>query len=438
MAGHFSSQPQVSVCLSGVASGGNRRVRVELEEIEVSAGGPWVSLLKQPMTVSSEQAAKGMLLDRAQVAAGQYQRVRYRIGKAVIEQDGGETVLRTPAQPVEYPLAKPLTLENGDSVCVFVHWDLTASLRKAPDFLAAFTLTEQRIPLTTELAFVTCPEINTVYIIRTDQNRICGAWGLAGRPTSIHASKVENTLYALVEEQAVIVAMELSNGKVRDRIRIPMAVRPSFMAVDEDGRNAFVIEQSTGMVYRVDLGTGSLAAQVRLGERPDYCVFWGEGKVLAVSSSQSQKVVLLDPSSLRVRQSIAVGNAPEGVAGYAGTLYVAEGRANTVGMYHVGGETVMRQYVGQGPSRILVHDRMLFVANAQGGSIGMVRPEQLAVVRDVPTGGAPGEMAVSASRNWLYAVDTKGSGLIVLDLSSQKLGAGIDLKARPFDVAVIQ
>lgn len=433
-----SSQPQVSLCLSSSEGGAGHHVRVGMDSIEVFDGGQWVSLISQPLTFTSEQAARGILLDRVQVPEGQYQRVRFRITQAVIEQDGHQSVLQLPSQPVEYSLAKPLSLDKGSSVTVFLHWDIAASLSKAPQFVPTFGVSEQHIPLTTELAFVSCPEINTVYVIRTDQNRICGSWGISGYPTSIHASKAGNMLYVLASDQAAIVAVELSSGNVRDRIRIPMATRPSFMTIDSDGRNAYLVDQASGMVFRVDLDTGSLAAQVRLGEGLDYCVFLDENKILAVSSSQSQKVVLLDPVTLRVQQSIAVGNNPVGVAGYDGNLYVAESRANTVGRYSTSRGVSLRQHVGLGPSRILVHERSLFVANSQGGSISMLRPEQLTVVKEIVTGGSPGEMAVSVARNWLYAADASANAVTVIDLSRQRLGLGIDLKAKPFDIAVIQ
>lgn len=438
MASQLSSQPQVSLCLSSVGVSGGPKVQVGVESVELFDGGQWVSLIQQPTTISSEQAVRGVLLDRVQVTEGQYQRVRYRITQAVVEQDGRQRILRPPSQPVEYTLAKPISLEREDSVTLFLLWDLAASLRKAPQFEAAFTLKEQRIPLTTELAFVSCPEINTIYIIRTDQNRICGSWGISGRPTSVHADKTSNVLYVLSQDQAAIVAVELSSGKVRDRIRIPMATKPSFLTIDAEGRNAYLLDQATGMIFRVGLDTGSLAAQARLGERLDYCAFLEESKILAVSSALSQKVVLLDPVSLQVRQSIAVGNNPEGVAGYDGNIYVAESRANTVGMYSTNSGASLRQHTGQGPSRILIHGRTLFVANSQGGTISMLRPEQLTVVKEITTGGTPGEMAVSSARNWLYAVDSSGGAVTVIDLSRQRLDSRIDLRAKPLDIAVIQ
>lgn len=434
----LSSQPQVSLCLSSTTGGGVHRVRVVVDAVEVSDGGQWVSLVKQPLTLTSEQAAVGALLDRVQLPAGQYQRVRYRITQVIAELGGREMDLKPPPQPVEYPLAKPLTLKGGDSATLVLHWDIAASLRQTPQFTATFSISAQRTQLTTELAFVSCPEINTVYIIRTDQNRICGSWGIPGRPTSIHASKGGNTLYVLASDQAAIVTVELSSGKVRDRIRIPMANRPSFMAIDPEERNAYLLDQTTDFVYRVDLASGSLAAQSRVGERLDFAVFLDDIQQLAVTSGHSQKVFLLDPSSLKIQRAIAAGANPQGVLSYQNTLYVAHGQANIVSVTHFNSGRSLQQPVGLGPTRLLAYDRTIFVANTKGGSISVLRPGQLTGQHELRIGGAPGEMAVSPARSWLYACDSIGNGVAVVDLSSRRLTAMIDLKAKPLDIEVIQ
>ena len=431
-----STQPQVSVVLTAREPTAPQ-VRLTWAAIDLGDGEQWVSLLRQPRTSSSRQAATGLLLDRVQVPTGQYGRIRYQLSQAFVDQGGHETRLTLPAQAVEYPLPHPLTLEEGDSLSLFLEWEVTASVAKAPAFSPTITPRSAQLPLATELAYVSCPEIDTVYIIRTDQNRICGSWGIPGRPTYLHAVKERNSLYVLAADQAVIKVVELSSGRLRDRIRIPMAVKPSFMALDQEGRNAYLLDQATDTVFRVDLGSGSLAAQGRFGERMDFAVFVEEVQLLAVSSARAQQVLLLDPLTLKVRQTVAVGSNPQGVLGYGQDLYVAEGRSNTVSVHHGNTGASQRQTVGLGPSRLLAHGRTIFVANSVGGTIAILSPGQLTVQKELQVGGTPGEMALSTERNWLYVNDGQGNGVVVLDLTSHRVAARIDLQAQPLDIAVV-
>jgi DNA-binding beta-propeller fold protein YncE len=433
-----SPLPQVSLCLSSSGGGGGQQVKVVLAAVELSDGGQWLPLLHQPMTITSEQAALGPLLDRAQVPAGQYRLLRYRISQAMAVQDGREIVLQPPSQPVEYQLAKPLSLQNTHSVSLFFHWDIAASLRQAPQFVAAISASEQRLPLTTELAFVSCPEINTVYLIRTDQNRICGSWGITGRPTYLKAFKGKNELYVLAADQAVIKVLELSSGRLKDQIRLPMISKPSFMALDQQGKNAYLLDQATDTVYRIDLASGSLAAQERIGERLNFAVFLEDQKRLAVSADRSQRVLLLDQTTLKIQQSLSVGSEPQGILSYNKNLYVVEGLAHAVSLHNVNTGKSLRQQVGRGPSRLLTHNRTLLVSNAIGGSISFLNPDQMTVVKEISIGGTPGEMAVSDTRNWLYVNDSKDEAVAVLDLANHRLMMRINLQARPLAIDVIQ
>ena len=436
MAAFNSTKPQVSLLLASKEAE-NPTVRLTLRAIEISDGRQWVSLMRQPATITSLQAAPGFLLDRAQVPAGQYGRIRYTIAKAVLEQEGRETLLRVPPEPVEYPLAQAIDLHEGVSLSLLLNWDVAASLAHAPDFSVTIGAGMQKIPLTTGLAFVSCPEIDTVYIIRTDQNRICGSWGVSGRPTYLHAVKERNLLYVLAADQGSIMVLELSSGRIKDRIRIPMVIRPWFMAIDPGGESAYLLDQATDGVYRVDLATGSLSAQARVGERPDYIAFLADRRQVAVSLGRSQKVLLLDPLTLQIRHSLPVGSNPQGVLSHNRDLYVAEGRANMVSLHNPDSGASKRQSVGLAPSRLLAHERTIFVANSGAGSIGVLLPEQLTVLKEVRVGGAPAEMAISAEQSWLYASDSRGEGVVVLDLNSHRLTTRIELKARPLDLEVI-
>lgn len=412
------------------------RVRLTMTAVELSDGVQWVSLLRQPADIVSTQAANGPLLDRVELPAGQYGQIRYRFGAAALEQNGRDTALQVPSNPVEFALARPMSLHPGDSLSLFLNWDVAASLGQASSFTPAIGAVAQQTPLTTSLAYVSCPEIDTVYIIRTDQNRVCGSWGVTGRPTYLKAVKERNVLYVLAAEQSAIKVLELSSGRVKDQIQVPMLVRPFFMAVDQEGRNAYVLDQATNYVARIDLVSGSLAAQGRLEDRPDFAVFLDDQDRLAVSSERAHKVYLLDKASLATQQGIAVGASPQGLLSYQKNLYVAEGLANAVSLHNVNNGKTLRQPVGLGPHRLLAHERTIYAANSTGGSLALLVPEQLSVLKEIAIGGSPAEMAVATRQNWLYVNDDRGS-VAVVDLTSQRLMNRIDLQARPLDIEVI-
>jgi hypothetical protein len=108
-----------------------------------------------------------------------------------------------------------------------------------------------------------------------------------------------------------------------------------------------------------------------------------------------------------------------------------------VSVHHGNTGASQRQTVGLGPSRLLAHGRTIFVANSVGGTLAILSPGQLTMQKELQVGGTPGEMALSTERNWLYANDGRGNGVVVLDLTSHRVAARIDLQAQPLDIEVV-
>ncbi len=435
-----SSRPQITLFLNDTDAGQTRagvETRAELQSAEVLCAGRWTPLLAKPLAISSTQAAQGVLLGHGEVQAGICSAVRCRFDSVTLVEGGRRTALRVLAPETEFPLAKGVELREGDSVSFFLRWDVSASLAKSPDFIPAMRLTKQQVPLTSGLALASCPTLNTIYLIRTDQNRVCGSWGVPGRPTYLKAFKDRDLLYVLARDQGTIDVLSLSTGQIRDRFRVPLAADLSFMTIDQAGGNAFLLDRKTEAIYRLRLDSGSLAAQGRIGVRPDFAALLDDLGRLAVSSELSPDIFLLDPESLQVRQTIPAGGGPSGIISYQQRLYLAEAKAGSVGGIDLGGGAPLTQPVGLGPTRLLAYDRTIYAANTEGGSITALLPGQLTVMREIQVGGGPAEMAVSAEHNWLYANDIRGDGVVAVSITDRKLAARIELPARPLGLEVI-
>ena len=394
--------------------------RFELKDVELHAGDRWYSLLEDK-TLSLDPArihGGQRLLNRLSLPPGNYDRVRLSIGGAGI---------------IERPLNPSLTLAADDSSCLFITWDL----RRAGSIVNGknISIHPQHIPLTTELAYVSCPEINTIYIIRTDNNQICGAWGVSGSPGRMAVFKNLDELIVLARKRREIRIIELSSGRLRDVIKIPMLMAPAFMVVDKSGRYAFLLDRQDDYVSKIDLRTGALVKRVRVAAQPDFLDIAADD-TLELSSAISQKVVLLDAATMNTLAVIADSGGPQGLMITGHYLYIAEKTANNVARYNLESGGIERHAVGLGPERLTAYNNYVYVTNLYSGTLSMLIADQNEVFRTIRVGPEPGEMAVSSSRDWLYI--TTSSGLSVLDLTTHRLTAVIDLQAKPLDVVVIQ
>jgi YVTN family beta-propeller protein len=412
-----------------------------ISAIEVRAGDLWIPILSRPLEIDAAKIGGGqVLLSSRSLPPGEYTELRITGEKASLRQ-GGQMLFLALEQPAfTFPIAQGISLDKDDSRCVLITWDVTKSLRDTALLDPDLTVSPQSIPLIADLAYVTCPDIDTVYVIRTDTNRVTGALGVTGHPTYLALDQPRNRLYVLATGEAAIKIVELSTNRIVDVMQVPLSLSPSFMSLGAEGRWAYVLDQRNDYVVRMDILSGSLAGRMRLGEGPEYALYLPEQDLLAVSSTLSQTVYLLDPATLELRgEPISTGRSPEGLVVFRNQLYIAESDSNTVGIYDLTtGQIGERINVGAGPRRLFLNRDRIYVSEYKKGTVSILLPGQLGLSREIPVGKYPLELDSSASRRWLYVGNQGSEDVTVIDLTSGRVAATIPLGSSPQDLVVIQ
>ncbi|MFH1216196.1 MAG: YncE family protein [Pseudomonadota bacterium] len=413
---------------------------MKINSLEVLSDGNWypLTLARQELMSREIRASGQILLARGGLPVGTYQALRFSMEKAAIERDGKQVFLAldNPVATISFPV--DVTLGRDDSTSLFLTWDTENSLDGTAILRPRMNAGLQRIPIVTDLAYVSCPDLDTVYIVRTDTNVVCGSIGISGKPGSIVADVARNRLYVLAPQDSAVKVLELTSNREIDQIRLPFTIKPTFMAVNPDGKWAYLLDETGNNLLSLNLQSGIISTQVRLGSRPKYVLYSEELNQLAVSSSYGQKVFFLDPVTLATVGTIDTGGSPEGLLVQNNNLYVAESTSNAVSVFELpGGRSKARLNVGNKPRRFVYNNNQIYVANFGGGSISIIRPGQLSVSRDIRVGGSPFAMDAVRSRQWLYVLDTSRGTVVVIDLSSNRVVKRIELGAVPDDLFVI-
>jgi DNA-binding beta-propeller fold protein YncE len=439
-------------------------VRLEISALEVFADGSWLPITVGPLELNSEAigSAQVFLGSRA-VPPGHYQRLRFSVDKGLIRRDSGRyEVLSLDAFPVELDLPSALHLETDDSGSLFLTWDIEGTLERTDILKPVMTIAPQVRQLLADLVYVACPDINTVFLVRTDRNWVADSFGIKGSPTylAVDPDPSRRRLYVLASREAAIKVVDLSSQRVIDLFHIPLTDTPTFMTISPDGKWAYVLEERSNFLSRIDLATGRSATRVRLNYRPQHAAFLAERNLLAVSLGLTQMISLLHPLELIERSRIFTGDSPQGLLVSGNQLYIAESGDHTVSIFdlaapenqvgtpqrrapipgnmgesHIGAS---RLDVGLGPRRLLETDSFIYVSNYDGDSLSVLLPDQLGVVREIRGLGRPLEMAFDPARRQLYVGEEQAAGLAVIDSTSNELIRKIELGARPLGLTVIQ
>jgi DNA-binding beta-propeller fold protein YncE len=418
-------------------------IRLEVAALEVLADDRWLPLNSEPLMLDSSAIGGGQLFLGGQpVPPGRYSRLRLTITKGeIIKSDGKYAVVDSEQNPLEIDLTAGLDIDLEDSRSLLLTWDVENSLLPDDSLRPVVYAGPPVRQLQEDLVFVSCPEIDTVFVVRADRNWVIDSFGLKGGPTwlAIDPTPSRQRLYVLTPRDRMVKVVDLSSYGVVDFYPAPLNDAPMFMTISPDGDAVFLLDDHGGYLSRMDTLTGRIDSRILVDFRPQYATYLEERDLLAVSLSLSQKVLLLDPVSLKVARTIPAGSSPQGMAVSEDQLYIAEYENNTVSIVDLAGRGGQsRLTVGFGPRRLMEADSQVYVSNYREGTLSVLVPGQLGVVQEIFGLGRPAEMAFNRFYRRAYVADEEAAALAVIDVNANLLLGRIFLGAKPFGLAVIQ
>jgi peptide/nickel transport system substrate-binding protein len=142
----------------------------------------------------------------------------------------------------------------------------------------------------------------------------------------------------------------------------------------------------------------------------------------------------IDPETLRVVQTIRVGNGPGGVAAGEGAVWVANTFDGTVSEIDLRRGAVTKTIpVGLRPTGIAVGARVVWVTDELNGIVLRIDPRSRRVVSGISVGNGPTSVAVSEGRAW---VANRQDGTVSrIDTSTNSVSAATPVGAGPSSVA---
>ncbi len=431
---------------------GEARVTVFLQLDEANGGEAWLKITSLELVTDQQVSPLGggqvevaaaeikggqRFIARGPVQVGSYRFLRLGLENAALLRAGKKLLLTIEHPVIDLPLPKNFQLEAGESRTLIVTWDDNASLVSESRFAAKMTVLAPQKPLLADLAYVSCPEIDTLYLISTDRNRVSGSLAIKGRPSHMVYSAAKKRLYVLSEAESAITVVETATNRIVDQFKIPMTASPSYF-MSPHGNWGYILDEGGDYLIRMDLNQGSMAKRVRLGYQPRHLIWHEANQQLILSSGLFQKIYFLDPETLETRDTLLVGSSPDGLLVDDDYLYVAEQGANNVGIFDLDSrQAIKRLSVGFAPRRLLRRNNTLYVANFRSSSLSLILLRQQRVARTISVGAGPLEMAASDRSKWLYVAAHDDGVVSVIDQTSNRLAATIELGAEPADLLVV-
>lgn len=399
-----------------------------------STEGRWYSVSNKEAKVTGIINNRYQLfLGRSKIRKGYYDKIRLGIEfKSTERRDSKYEEVLT--------INPPLYVGRSESPSLFLQSKSRSDDLGKYQKHQTLTLLPKKKRLMTDIAYVACPEINTVYMICLDRKQICDSFGISGRPGYLanNSGEAGKDLYVLTGVNRQLNRVNIYLNKVENRFRIPGMATDLNFTVAQAGKKAFIIDRKRGTILRLDLNTGEIELKNRLGYQPSHIMYLANNGLLAVSMSMGQSVNFIDPETLNIVKSVATGSRPEGMDVNAqNNLFVAEALSSSVLVYDLTfGRVTKRIPVGFNPFRLKAVGNNVYVTSRGSNFLHIINSRQLDVVKTINLEGETLELAYSRNNKILLVGNTALKTVDIIDTTADKLVGRIPLGTQPHGLTV--
>ncbi len=262
---------------------------------------------------------------------------------------------------------------------------------------------------------------------------------LAGQPEGLVWDSVTGTIAAAVRNPDGVALVDAATGI--ERARIPLGGAARHLQLAGEGGPLLVPSEEDDRLYRLELPTGAVTAEVPVGRQPHDAAPAAGGRVFVGDElADTVHVVAPDGTSTVVAAPVqpgGVASAPDG-----SVVVVIGVRGRRIEAYSPDGRSLGATSCGVGPTHVRAGaDGVFYVADTQGGEVLVFRAgsDGIRQVGRVSTGGgAPYGLAVDTARSRLYVTLTATNELRSYRIDGEALEADRSWSTvrQPNDVAV--
>lgn len=219
---------------------------------------------------------------------------------------------------------------------------------------------------------------------------------------------------------------------------------PEQFDLSRDGARLYVANEDIATLSVVDRERGHTIEQIPVGREPEGVGVSPDGRWVLVTNESDHAVTVIDTNTLKPVKSVRVGQRPRDVA------FTPDSRAAYVtgefdaSLYRISvpeGEPVERVLQLRKEARPMAvvldakSDR-LYVSTGRGGTIAIVERSSGKLIAEVEVGTRPWGIALSADRRWLYTANGPSNDVSVIDTTTLKVVRRIAVGRSPWGVIV--
>ncbi len=213
--------------------------------------------------------------------------------------------------------------------------------------------------------------------------------------------------YIANENDAVVSFLDLATGKIVNEVKV--GPEPEGVGVSPDGSLIVATSETASLAHFIDARTGKLMANVPVGTRPRAVLFLDGGRTVLVSSEQRGTITVFDAPTHKVRKVVDLTKSFE-----------------------------IDEPIQAVEMLVTRKGKRLFVAMGRSNRVAELNPATYELVRWFPTGFRTWGIAISPDERRLYAASGLSGDLTIIDLERNRMVRKVHLGGKPWGAVAVQ
>jgi YVTN family beta-propeller protein len=367
---------------------------------------------------------------------GRYTGLRLTVAAAKLLGDEEPVDLLVDKEPVGIDVH--FDLLAGRAEVIVLTFDAARSIRGGFELAPRFGAVVASRPSPGLVAACTTTRGNGVILFDSRAKTMAGAVATGQSPYGLALDPMAGRGYVAVGGQDQLEVFDLQRGERESRIPLHGGDEPRALLLLPDRRTLLVVNFRARTVAFVDATTTQELARVAVGEEPWSVTQLRSGNRAVVVNRRSSTLTMLDLATRQVVATVPTDPEPlyAQVSRDGSKLYVIHAGSLQMVEWALPGLTVSKQIrVGLGASTVKLDARtdLIYLAHARDPRVEVYDPLSGLPLDGFDLPAWPSQFAIDDLQDQLYAVMPSRRTVAVVDLTSRRLLAELELPAEPYE-----
>ncbi len=425
------------------------RLTVEIESITaVRNDGVEFPLTLSLTTLKGSNLKRQRFLASGRLPPGQYTGLSIKAKNAKISTEEGEAVLLVQPEPLRNEFSFEIIRKRA--ILLTLVYQHSRSVQANFSFRPVFTISIPSPTTINLIGYVSNRGANTITVFDKQSGLVSGVIATGERPMGMALDQTSRKSYVAFEGEDTVGIVDLLSGTIVNRIILNGGDRPGELTLTPDLK--FLLTVNTGSQTVSIINTNFLfeTARVTVGEGPHSILINRTGSRAYVFNALSNTISVINLAAYESGRAVTaqavqtISTEPGPIMGQFNSrgdkLYVLQERSPYISVRDPASNAPLnRIFMGTGGTAIKVDPKtnILYVGPAGGTDIEVYDPFSLIAGDFIPVEGEVVSMTIDNDNNTLCVVVPEKRVVKIVNLTSRKVIAEIDVDSDPYWVNVM-